>query len=608
MQKQDLIPTALTPTASSRRPIAIVQPAPPSKFRFLIITLFIARFLLRNLAASLWPRWRKRRFSPAQQAQFLRSFMEKMGGLWVKAGQIVALRRDLFSEDFCEELARLQDRASGFPGAQARRLIESELGMPLDEVFTEFDEQPLAAASIGQVHRARLRDSGREVVIKVRRPNIAASLDADLGYLRKLVWFLTTLELAPYVRWMDMYFEISNAVLEELDYQLEAASLRRMRKKLRHHQVYVPKVYFDLSTSRVLVMEKVEGVYMAEFIQVLASDPERAQTWLKENQICAQQTGKLLLFSHWRQLFEDNLYHCDLHPGNILLMRRNRVTLIDFGSVGTMDKTLLVKYLHLFISVAKCDYQKAADMFFLIAPSLPSTDLGAVKQQVVRLYREFEPLTKIKTLPYHQKSAGRVAGAITQTLGRAKITFPWDVLRTMRSDLTLDAALMALTPAINYPKVIREYLQKMRKRQQREMRSPRLARAYLAKASQMLDMPAKLAENAYFEGEYLRRRALQYEGYLSKASRVGASVVSWLARLVALSSLVPISACAHQRWNTLRSLHGSFVYSELDRLPVLETYVWVLFTFLAFYVTRELAGISRIMAQAAPFRAGGSRS
>jgi len=607
MQKKGLIPTPLNPTAPSRRLIELEVPKPPSRVRLLLILMAVFRLVLRNLLRRLLPSLGRTRYSPLEQAKFLRSFMERMGGLWIKVGQIVALRRDLFPEEFCDELARLQDRARGFPGAIARQIIEAELGRPISSVFSEFDEQPIAAASIGQVHLARLRKNGVAVVIKVQRPDVAQSLSTDFGYIRRITQLLVRLHIEPQLRMMDMYSELSNAILDELDYDLEAASLTRMRRSLRRHKIYVPKVFLKLCSKRILVMEKVDGVYVSEFIQAMSSDPERARRWLAENQISAPLVGKKLLFSHWRQQFEDNLYHCDLHPGNILLMRRSQITLIDFGSVGTTDKSLLAKQLQVFYAVVNQDYQKAADLFFLMAPSLPDIDLGVVREQVVRLYREFEPLTKIKSLEYHKKSFGRVVGNISNVLGSAKIPFPIDVLRGVRSDVTLDAALMALMPEVDYLKVSGQYIAKLRARQKRRARSTEQLRATLAQLSKTVDMPARLAENAYFEGEYLRRRALQYKGYLSRAARFSGQVTRQLARAVTLASLVPLAAWAHQRWNLSYGLQGTWVHSMLRRLPILDSSIWILSAALLFYVSRELASITAIFETAEPFRPGGER-
>src|SRR5262249_10158814 len=163
--------------------------------------------------------------------------------------------RDIFSAVFCNELARLQNRAHGFPVRYVHSIIEEDLGAPIDTIFSEFDDESLAAASVGQVHRARLRDKGIEVVIKVQRPNVRASSEADLRFLRLYIKFLELSRLFPHFRWSEMYAELEGAILEELDYRQEATSLRRMRKNLRAHKIYVPKVYPRFCTARVLVME-----------------------------------------------------------------------------------------------------------------------------------------------------------------------------------------------------------------------------------------------------------------------------------------------------------------------------------------------------------------
>ncbi len=607
MQKQSLIPSPLNPDHQSRRAIEIVEPSLPSRWRFFLILWFLMGGMMRSIAGRLWPPLNKTRYTPLASARRLRAFMEKMGGLWVKAGQIVALRRDLFEEEFCAELTRLQDRARGFPGSYARRIIEEDLGRPIEEVFSSFDEMPLAAASIGQAHRGHLKESDAEVVIKVLRPNITASFTRDLRYVYLLVWMMDRGRIAAHFRWMDMYAELESAILEELDYRQEAASLRRMRRQLRSQKIYVPKVFLEFCSDRVLVMERVQGVYMSEFIQVAATNPERAREWLKENKISARQAGERLLFSHYQQLLEDNFYHCDLHPGNILLMRQSRVTLIDFGSVGSSDRTGLTRMVQLLAAVSNRDYRKVADLFMLISPELPNRDLTEVKEKIVRFYREFEPLTKIKSLPYHQKSLGVVAGSIVKALGEAGVALGWDFLRSNRAELTLDASLMYLLPEIDYPKTIRRYMKKARERQQKKLRRTAPIRAQLAKLSEQVDLPTKLAENAYFEGEYMRKRARKYEGYVSKAAQVGLFLFMALSRGCVLAAVGSVVLMLHQRFHILYRLRSTWVYAAVERLPRIDTVVWFLITGGLVYLSSEMLAIQHVLEQPEPSKTGGDR-
>jgi ubiquinone biosynthesis protein len=606
MQKKSLLPTPLTPQ-KARKAIEIVEPSATHQNRFAPILWFMLGLMGRYLAARLWPLWARSRFSPGAQARRVRLFMEQMGGLWVKVGQILAMRRDLFSEVFCDELALLQSRAQGFPARYARSIIEEDLGLSIDTIFAEFDDAPLAAASVGQAHLARLKDNGAEVVVKVQRPNVAASFAKDFSVLLRFVKLLVALRIAPFFRWTEMYKAIESAILEELDYRQEATTLRRMRKNLRRHKIYAPKVYMRFCSDRVLVMEKVGGVYMSEYIQVAASEPERLEAWRKENQIRPRRVGKTLWFSYLRQLFEDNLYHSDLHPGNILLMRKSRITLIDFGSVGTTDATLLQKFRLLYKAMGEKDYLKVAEMFLIIAPPLPNKDLADVKEMVIRLYREFESLSKIKQLPYHQKSMNRLLGNVSNALTSHGVPASWDFLRSLRASTTLDASLMFLIPDVNYLKMAQQYIEDARERLQKKPMNPKVIRAQLANTVDQGRMVSKLAENLYFEGEYLRQRALSFEGYLSKAARIGSAIFHVMSRAALLAALGLIVGYVHQRFDGLRILRGTWAYAQLERLPPLESVVWIFWILVAMYLVHELTLLKGVFKEPEPTQPAGDR-
>lgn len=602
MQNQSLIPTPLLPENQAHKPLEIVEPMATARFRLFKILWFILGTLARGTAARLWPQWGRTHYSDEVRAHRLRAFMEQMGGLWVKAGQIIALRRDLFSEAFCKEIAKLQDRARGFPLRYSMAILEKELGQPVAEIFSEFDEKPIAAASIGQAYRGRLRGSDVEVVIKVQRPYIRESFTRDLRYLRYLCSAFSRMGVAPQFRWDDMYWELDRAILEELDYQQEATSLRRMRRSLRRHKIYVPKVFADYCTDRVLVMELVRGVYMSEYIHVASTQPDRVRSWCDENRITPRRAGRTILFSHLRQFFEDNLYHCDLHPGNILLLRRNRITLIDFGSVGSSDRTQLRRMLHLFSAIGNRDYAKAVDLYLIMAPNLPPRDLSPVKEQIVRLFRDMEPQTKIKSIPYHQKSIARISGEIAQVLSSNGVHSSWDLLRSLRAQLTLDASLMFLMPDIDFMKLIPRYLGEMRARQQKQVRSLDALRLQLAKASEASELPKKLVENAYFEGEHLRQRALHYEGRVSRAARVGRYLFSVLSRISLLAVVLAGLGLLHQRYDGLRVLRSAYLHGFLQRVPPLEPLAWIAAIVIAIRLRSEFEAMKRLIEQPEPPR------
>jgi len=609
MQKKSLIPTPINPNQAPKS-IKVIEPseALTSQYQFLKIIGFFAGLWVGSIAARLWPPWSRTRYSPESQARRVRQFMEERGGLWVKTGQILAMRRDLFSAVFCDEFSLLQNRAHGFPSSYSRRALEEDLGVPVETVFSEFDDQPLAAASVGQAHRARLKENGVEVVVKIQRPNVRASFVRDFAFLRRFVNFLTAIRFLPTFRWQEMYSELESAIMEELDYRQEASSLRRMHKTLKAHKIYVPKVFTRYCSDRILVMEKVTGVYMSDYIKTAVAEPERLRAWERENKIRPRLLGKRLWLSYLRQLFEDNHYHCDLHPGNILVMRRNRITLIDFGSVATTDKSLLGKFRLLYQAMGAKDYRKVAEMFLLIAPPLPNKDLSAAKDEVVRLFREFESLSAIKTLPYHQKSMNRLLGDVSNALGRHGVPAGWDFLRVTRASTTLDASLMFLIPDINYLKMARIHASQERARtQDKQGLDPKLIRVQLSNLVEQGGLLSKFAENAYFEGEYMRQRALPFEGYISKAAGAGEAMLQLLSHGSLLAALVFAAAYLHQRFDLFRSLTGRWVFSALEKIPQMSGLTWLFAITVALYLWHEFSVMRNIFKEPEPSRLDGAR-
>jgi ubiquinone biosynthesis protein len=196
-------------------------------------------------------------------------------------------------------------------------------------------------------------------------------------------------------------------MLEELDYRYEAAHLRRMKASLRRHRIYVPKPYVDYCTPRVLVMEFVPGVLMSDYIAMRKHDPARLVTWQEANNVDPEKVARRLFCSTLRQLLEDNLFHADLHPGNILLLKNSRVALIDLGTVGTVEQEFLRTYRLSLNALVARDFARAADYTLHYAPEAP-TNVLRLREDLVRCYRLWEAKTHLRNLDYHQKSLGSV--------------------------------------------------------------------------------------------------------------------------------------------------------------------------------------------------------
>jgi len=306
------------------------------------------RFLF-FLSPGIWFERRRR----ASRGERLRLALEELGPIFVKFGQAVSTRRDLLPADIADELARLQDRVPPFPGAIARETVESAYQRPVSEMFAEFDETPLAAASIAQVHVARLTD-GREAVVKVLRPGMQEQIQRDLEVLHALAglahrYWSESRRLRP----REIVAEYQKTILDELDLLREAANASQLKRNFAGSDLlYVPEVYWDYCRRNVLVMERIHGVPISDMQRLRSSGADIAR--LAEN-------GVRIFFT---QVFRHNFFHADMHPGNIFVLidepRRPRYAAVDFGIVGTLDPRDQHYLAENFLAVFDRDYRRVA--------------------------------------------------------------------------------------------------------------------------------------------------------------------------------------------------------------------------------------------------------
>jgi len=290
------------------------------------------------------------------RAPRIRALLEELGPLFVKLGQMLSTRRDLLPEDIIEELCRLQDRVPPFPGAQARQIVERAYGKPVTEVFQSFDEQPLASASIAQVHCATLHD-GREVIVKVVRPGIRRTIERDIGLMRLLAataeryWSRSRL-LKP-ARVVD---EFEKTILDELDMLREAANASQIKRNFANSpDLYVPEIHWALSRPNVLVMERIDGIPISNI-------PALREAGVDLEHLA--KTGVELFFT---QVFRDHFFHADLHPGNLFVRPGVNgelpvFVLVDFGIMGSLsdyDQRYLAENFHAFLDR---DYRRVAEL------------------------------------------------------------------------------------------------------------------------------------------------------------------------------------------------------------------------------------------------------
>ena len=562
-----LEPTALL-DAATRDPVAIAAAVRSSGWRIVPTLLQLTRSLVAETRAS------DGGAGSAVRGRRVRALLERLGGLWIKVGQLLSLRIDLFSVDFCQELAGLQDRVPGFPGEDARRLIEQELGRPLHEIFADFDPHPVAAASIGQVHRARLHD-GAVVAVKVRRPFVEELLVRELRLIRIAISLLTWLRLARFMRWKQFQWEIESILQEELDYRREASSMTRLRRNLTPRGMYVPRVYAGLSTARVLVMEYVSGVLMSDYITTLHRDPRRVAAWRRTNNVDPKRLALRFSLSILRQIIEDNLYHGDLHPGNVVLLRNSRVALLDFGTAGTTDRQLLELFSRLMQALGEQQYERAVDFALLMTGRIPRVDLARVRAEVVRELSTWGRRTDVPSLPYSVKSVDAVNVALSRAFFRHRITFQWAFLRIRRALSTMDATAMHVDPDADYTRIVQLYFRRARRRALRAHARSGVTRTAATLLTPRIDVERQIGDVAQLALQIERRRLRTASPTLSTATHLlylAAGCARVAAIGIVLAAVVGLAAQHGELW--LRQVAEWMSAGFVGRAPEWSWQTW----------------------------------
>lgn len=534
---------------SERAPLQEVPAHKPTPFRF----LWIQGKVLQLLGRYLWLKV-KRVDDPKRWALEIRRFVESMGGLWIKMGQVLAMRNDIFSLEFCNELAKLQDQAFAFPAEESVRIIEENLGRPVGEVFEEFETRPFAAASLSQVHRARIRRTKIWVAIKVQRPHARSTFHYDLWWMARMFGLLKWLDFMSHWHWAEMLTEIRDMMEEELDYRQEAASMRQFRKTLRRHKVYVPKVFLWLSTDKLLVMEYIDGVFMSDFVKMHRNDPERLETWMRDNDIKPVKVARRLFHSQLRQIYEDLLFHGDLHPGNIVLLRKNRLAFIDFGNAGRFNKEFAHTYDQYLRAFSNGEMSTAADIYLVMAGKLsPDLDIARVKRDLIKAFHKHQVRSRLKNLPFNERSLAGNAAELSQIAARYKFEMNWNLLKMGRALGTIDQNIGVLYPEVDYNKETDKY---MKAKTRRERKNKQLY-------SSLPELVSKVNNLSTLLMPTVLSKALHFGGMISTGTRTLAFVGRAATRVF---WLVLIAAA----WIYLYQHHNSLV-DDPDDLLVLGT-------------------------------------
>lgn len=376
-----------------------------------------------------------------EQAVWMRQSLIDLGPTFIKIGQALGTRADLLPLAYVEELATLQDQVPAFSTADAFARIEAELGRPLHELYPEIDSEPIAAASLGQVYRARL-STGEEVAVKVQRPDLESIVSFDVAILFRLVKL--TNRFIPSANenadWEGMLREFHATIFEEMDYVKEGRNADRFRYNFRNWRaIRVPKIFWSHTSTRVLTLEFVRGTKVVDL------------EGLKAHRISPVKVNRLLIRTYLKQLLEDGFFHADPHPGNLLVMDSGHLAFFDFGMVGRINPQLQTQMIDAFFHVVGRDVQGLGQDIINLNFLKPGVDPETVRPVVEGLFKHYLNLrlgeVNFKELTYD----------LAEVMYEYPFRLPSNFTYVMRALMTLEGIGVVTDPGFSFFETAKPY-------------------------------------------------------------------------------------------------------------------------------------------------------
>ncbi len=467
--------------------------------RFFVILWVICRYRLDTfiplqalplpLRMLLWlAPWRLFPQPNGSRALCLRQALETLGPIFVKFGQILSTRRDLLPDDLADELKNLQDKVPAFSSLEARRIIEQAINAPIEETFDRFEEVPMASASVAQVHAAHLK-SGEDVVLKVIRPNIESTIRIDIALMlmvAKLVerYWKDGKRLHP----VEIVRDYRNTIIDELDLQREAANTSQLKRNFDGSElIYIPEIYWDYTSTNVLVMERIYGVPVADVEQLRKADVD-----LK----LLAERGVEIFFT---QVFRDSFFHADMHPGNIFVdisnPRSPRYIAIDCGIVGSLDQDDQNYLARNLLAFFNRDYRQVAALH-VSSGWVPATTRISEFEAAIRIVCE-----PIFEKPLKDISFGQFLVRLFQTAQRFDMEVQPQLVLLQKTLLNIEGLGRQLYPELDLWSTAHPFLEKwMRER----VAPPSLLKAIREHLPQWLEQTPEMPQLLYDAADRLR--------------------------------------------------------------------------------------------------------
>ena len=361
--------------------------------------------------------------------QRLRMAFEELGPTYIKLGQVLSTRPDLVPVEFVTELAKLQDEVPAFPCSQVKEVVQAEFGLPCEALFDELEEQPLASASIGQVHKARLKD-GEAVAVKFQRPGIRKVIEVDLEIMLHLATLAERhIKELEFHRPVKIVEEFARILEKEIDYHIEATNMERIaRQFLDVPYIYIPAVFREMTTTRVLTSELVDGIKISKIEKLEAAGLDK--------KLITARTVELVL----KQAFDNGFFHADPHPGNIFVLPDNVICLVDFGMMGIVDRRTREEFVDLIDSLARHDEGKVTQALLNLTDWDELPDTRALEREVAdfmgrHLYK-----------PLKDMEIGKLLQDLIQLTSRFRLHIPPNIFLMIKALSTVEGIGRMLDP------------------------------------------------------------------------------------------------------------------------------------------------------------------
>ncbi len=371
--------------------------------------------------------------------------MEELGPTFVKMGQILSTRPDLIPMEFIAQFEKLQDDVPPFPFSDVKKTIESELKAPMDTIFQDFDETPVAAASIGQVHRATLMD-GEDVAVKVQRPDIRKTIEVDLEIMLHLATLLErNVDACQIYHPIRIVTEFADTLTKEIDYKNEAFYIERFaRQFLDDPTVYVPKVFSEVTTAKVLTMEYIDGVKV--------SDIDRLEKEGFDRKVIAA-CGADLIF---KQIFVHGFFHADPHPGNIVILAGNVVGYLDFGMMGRIDRQTREDIVDLVLAIVRQNEAKATDALLRLTKHDAPIDRRRLEMDVADIVSQYlgKSLKEI--------GVGQLLHQFMDLISKYRLQIPPDLFMMIKAITMVEGFGTVLDPDFDYTSSATPFIKRIR--------------------------------------------------------------------------------------------------------------------------------------------------